>query len=139
MMKGHNMTNWKRFLSFFLAVVFVITGFHVEAGTGTASTATNVTVTGVSQPIDHFGEAVRFDVTLSTSVADPENGASVQGLENLVQLVGTGDEFSHNSLSYYAVGSTLWVILDGLSMDDTDWIILAILTAAETISIRSKK
>lgn len=55
--------------------------------------ATDITVTDVSQPIDHFGSGVRFNVTLSTSVADPNNGASVTGVSELIQLVNSGDEF----------------------------------------------
>lgn len=44
-------------------------------------------------------------------------------------------------LLYIAVGILLmWFCAKNeLSMDDTTWVILAILTAAETISIRCKK
>ena len=44
-------------------------------------------------------------------------------------------------LLYLAVGMLLmWFCAkNGLSTDDTTWVILAILTAAETISIRCKK
>lgn len=42
---------------------------------------------------------------------------------------------------YLAVGMLLmWFCAkNGISMDDTTWIVLAILTAAETISIKCKK
>ena len=44
-------------------------------------------------------------------------------------------------LLYIAVGMlfTWFCAKNGLSMDDTDLVVLAILTAAETISIRCKK
>lgn len=81
--------------------------------------ATDITVTGVSQPVDHFGSGVRFDVTLSTSIADPDNGAAVTGVSELVSLVDIGDNFSYDdNLDFFAVGNTIWVIMYGVTLDD---------------------
>lgn len=81
--------------------------------------ATDITVTGVSQPADHFGSGVRFDVTLSTSIADPDNGAAVTGVSELVSLVDIGDNFSYDdNLDFFAVGNTIWVIMYGVTLDD---------------------